>query len=110
MIELIWNGFLINFLLIISLNKLNNKVLKFNQNIFLLTIIFHLIITVAYIFVFYNEPADFKTYLSVDELKITNYGSFVSSDLVHNLIAFMKFRLFFNNINIILFFSFVSLV
>ena len=38
---------------------------------------------------------DFKTYLSVDEIKITNYGSFISSDLVHNLIGILKYNFFF---------------
>ena len=94
MTELIWNGVIINFVIILITNKFNTKIFKFNQNLFIIVVVFHLLLTFLYILIFQNEPADFKTYLSVDEIKITNYGSFISSDLVHNLIGILKYIFF----------------
>lgn len=109
MFELFFNTIFINLIFLYFFFLLNNKFFNLNKLIFNSLIGYHLFFTITYIYYFQNDAADYKTYLNLTVFHGFNLTKLVSADLITSICAFLKKILFFNDYNIILFFSLLSL-
>ena len=105
MFELFFNTIFINLIFLYFFFLLNNKFFNLNKLIFNCLVGYHLLFTIIYIYYFQNDAADYKTYLNLTVFHGFNFSKLVSADLITTICAFLKKILFFNDYNIILFFS-----
>lgn len=109
MLSSFYNYFIIFFLLFFSTHKLTLKYFGFSKNEFYITFFYHFLITLIYLILFKNHPADFKHYLELKHMKPFEITSaFASSEIVYNFINLFKNLFYFNNFNIIFLFSIIS--
>ena len=109
MFEILFNTLFINFLFLNIFFVVNNRYFKLEKSIFIYLLFYHLLFTFLYIFYFKDGAADYKTYLNLTTFRGFNFKGLVSADLITTICAFFKNILFFNDYNIILFFSLSSL-
>ena len=109
MFEILFNTLFINIFFLYIFFILNNKNFNLDKLIFIFLLFYHLLITLFYIFYFKDGAADYKTYLNLTTFRGYNFKGLVSADLITTICAFFKNILFFNDYNIILFFSLLSL-
>ena len=109
MFEILFNSLFINFFILNIFFIINNKYFKLDKVIFGYLLLYHLLITFFYIFYFKDGAADYKTYLNLTTFRGFNFKGLVSADLITTVCAFFKNILFFDDYNIILFFSLLSL-
>ena len=109
MLSSFYNYFIIFFLLFFSIHKLTLKYFGFSKNEFYITFFYHFLITLIYLILFKNHPADFKHYLELKHMKPFEITSaFASTEIVYNFINLFKNLFYFNNFNIIFLFSIIS--
>ena len=108
MTNIFYNYFFIFFFLYYFTIKLNINYFKINNNLYLLSLLFHIFLTFLYTFIF--PVGDWETYLGLENKTFSDFRieSFFSSHLIFNIITFLKNIIFLNNLNVIIFFSLVS--
>ena len=111
MISFVYNYFIISFLLFYSVAKLNSNFFKLNKTIFISALAYHLFLTALYFLIFYDQPADYRKYLSLKLIEpFTFTRSLSGTELIYNFIYLLKKILFFNDLIILLSFSLISYV
>ncbi len=109
MLSALYNYLFIIFLLFFLTRKLSYKYFELSRKEFLVSFCYHFSLTLVFLFLFKNQPADYKHYLELKHIKSFNIiHSFGSSEIIYNFIKLFKNLFFFNNLNIIFLFSSIS--
>ena len=109
MFNLFYNFFLITPILYFLSKEINFKYFKLNDKHFLITISYHLCLTVFFVFLFKDQPADYKMYLELKHIKPFSFKhSFATTEMIYNFIYLLKNMFFFSDYNIIFLFSLIS--
>lgn len=107
MLNLIYN-YLFIFLIIYLTIFANKKFFKFNDYVYILSLLFHLTLTITYIKLFPISDWDSYLFIANFEIKELSSVSFFSSHLINTLIVVLQKFLFLKQINVILIFSIMS--
>ena len=109
MLSALYNYLLIVFLLFFFIREISFKYFKLSRNEFFISFFYHFLLTIIFLILFKNQPADYKHYLELKHIKnFSIQHSFASSEMVYNFIKIFRNNLFFNDFNIILLFSSIS--
>jgi len=109
MLSAFYNYFIVIFTLFIITRNLSFKYFQLNNKQFIITLSYHLFLTLLFLFFLQNQAADYKTYLELKHVKEFSFThAFATTEIIYNFIKVLKSILFFNDFNIILSFSLIS--
>ena len=109
MLNALYNYIIIFFVLLILTRDLSQKYFKLNNKEFILSLSYHLFLTLFFWYLFINQPADYKQYLELKHIKEFSFShSFATTEIVYNFIKILRNLFSFNDFNIILSFSLIS--
>lgn len=109
MLSAFYNYFIVIFTLFTITRNLSFKYFQLNNKQFIITLSYHLFLTLLFLFFLQNQAADYKTYLELKHVKEFSFThAFATTEIIYNFIKVLKSILFFNDFNIILSFSLIS--
>ena len=87
MLSALYNYLFIVFLLFFLVKELSLKFFNLSRNEFIISFFYHFSLTIIFLILFKNQPADYKHYLELKHIKnFSILSAFGSSEMIYNFI------------------------